>query len=92
MTARGKVPRCSSCRWWERSNNYRAQDRDWGLCHFWGGRTGRGIPGLGFIDGSFGHEPRGSDTCDHHNAKPEAKADAILHDNMPALKLEGETP
>ena len=88
---RSKVSRCSSCRWWDRSNNFRAKDRDWGLCHFWGGTSGSRIPG-GFIDFSFGHEPRGADTCDWHNAAPEAKATAQLDGKMPEIKLEGELP
>jgi hypothetical protein len=87
--SRKKTPRCQSCRWWERSNNFRAIERDWGLCHLWGGKTGRRIPG-GVIDGTFGHEPRGADTCEHHNAEPSAK-DAILQaGEMPMMKSEGE--
>jgi hypothetical protein len=81
--------RCQSCRWWERSNNFRAADRDWGLCHFWGGKSGRRILG-GFIDYSFGHEPRGSDTCEWHNADPEKKPEAIAIGTMPDFKCEGD--
>jgi hypothetical protein len=84
-----KGGRCKSCRWWERSNNFRAADRDWGLCHFWGGRFGRRILG-GFIDGSFGHEPRGADKCEWHNAPPDAKDGAQLDGSMPTMKCEGE--
>lgn len=91
MTARPKTSRCSSCRWWERSCNFRTIDRDWGLCHFWGGKAGHRTS-LGFIDYSFGHEPRGSDTCDWHNAKPEQKAEAQISGNMPSIKHEGEQP
>ena len=89
--ARNKVGRCQSCRWWERSNNFRAIGRDWGLCHFWGGKSGRRIPG-GFIDYSFGHEPRGCDTCSHHNADPATKADTIMSGDMPVMKCEGDAP
>lgn len=85
---RAKTSRCKSCRWWDRSNNFKAEDRDWGLCHFWGGRTGQRMP-LGFIDYSYGHEPFGSDTCDWHNAGPEAKSKARIDGPMPALKCEG---
>jgi hypothetical protein len=88
---RAKTSRCSSCRWWERSNNFRAQDRDWGLCHFWGGRSGHRILN-GFIDYSYGHEPRGSDTCDWHNADPSKKEAAHLDGKMPEMKCEGELP
>ena len=85
--------RCQSCRWWDRSNNFRAIGRDWGLCHMWGGNVGKRLPGgYGFIDGSFGHEPRGSDTCLHHNAKPEHKDDIQRGGEMPQLKCEGELP
>ena len=87
--AKVKVARCKSCRWWDRSNNFRAIDRDWGLCHLWGGTTGHRIPG-GFIDYSFGHEPRGSDTCAHHNASPETKAEIHMTGAMPPIKTEGE--
>ena len=83
--------RCQSCRWWDRSNNYRAIGRDWGLCHFWGGKTGHRIPG-GFIDYSYGHEPTGGDTCDWHNAEPTAKAEAHLSGTMPVIKCEGKLP
>lgn len=81
--------RCQSCRWWDRSNNFRAIGRDWGLCHFWGGKAGHRTQ-LGFIDYSFGHEPRGADTCDQHNAKPETREDAQIAQPMPAMKCEGE--
>jgi hypothetical protein len=81
--------RCQSCRWWERSNNFRAIGRDWGLCHFFGGTAGNRIPG-GFIDFSYGHEPRGADTCKWHNASPESRADA--QSDAPSIKCEGETP
>lgn len=81
--------RCKSCRWWERSFNFRSADRDWGLCWFWGGRSGHRITG-GFIDYSFGHEPRGSDTCENHNAPPESKPEAHTTGTMPSLKVEGE--
>ena len=67
--ARKKTGRCQSCRWWERSNNFAAEGRDWGLCHFWGKRQGARIPG-GFIDYTVGHEPRGAMTCDQHDASP----------------------
>lgn len=83
-----KASRCKSCRWWERSNNFRQMDRDWGLCHFWGGQTGHRIPG-GFIDYSVGHEPRGSDTCDWHNAPPEKMTEAHDYGKMPDIKCEG---
>ncbi len=86
---RAKTPRCQSCRWWERSNNYAAIDRDWGLCHFWGGKSGMRIPG-GFIDYSFGHEPTGADTCDWHNANPAMKPEAHGSGNMPEIKCEGK--
>lgn len=89
MTARAKVPRCSSCRWWERSNNFRSQDRDWGLCHFWGGRSGHRTQ-IGFIDYSFGHEPRGGDTCEWHNTSPEKKGSAHLEGVMPEIKCAGD--
>jgi len=89
MTSRAKIPRCSSCRWWDRSNNFSTKDRDWGLCHFWGGKSGKKTR-LGFIDFSWGHEPRGSNTCDWHNAKPEAKEAAILEGAMPKIMMEGE--
>lgn len=89
MTARARKMSCSSCRWWDRSNNFTPKDRDWGLCHFWGGKSGHRIPG-GFIDYSFGHEPRGADTCDWHNAEPDRKAEAQLSGTMPAIKCEGE--
>ena len=69
MTARVKTPRCKSCRWWERSNNFRTADRDWGLCHFWGKKAGHSIPS-GFIDYTVGHEPSGADTCNQHNSEP----------------------
>jgi hypothetical protein len=85
---RSKVPRCVSCRWWDRSNNFRSVEKDWGLCHFWGGRTGMRTP-RGFIDGTFGHEPSGADTCDWHNADPSKKAEAQLSGAMPELKCEG---
>jgi len=88
---RGMNRRCSSCRWWERSNNFRAKGRDWGLCHLWGGKSGRRIPG-GWIDYSYGHEPRGDDTCEHHNCDPSNKDATIQTGTMPALKLEGEAP
>jgi len=81
--------RCKSCRWWERSYNFKTIDRDWGLCHFWGGKSGHGIHG-GFIDYSFGHEPRGSDTCDWHNADPDKKELAQTEGNAPAIKCEGD--
>lgn len=85
--------RCQSCRWWDRSNNFRAIGRDWGLCHLWGGRIGRRLPnGLGFIDGTFGHEPLGGDTCDHHNAAPERKAEILSGGSMPLIKYEGAMP
>jgi hypothetical protein len=84
-----KAARCKSCRWWDRSNNFRAIGRDWGLCHFWGGKTGHRIPG-GFIDYSYGHEPRGDDTCNWHNATPERRKDA--EGDMPMMKCEGELP
>lgn len=90
MTAK-RTNRCQSCRWWERSNNFRAISRDWGLCHFWGGRTGGRTP-LGFIDGTFGHEPTGMDTCDFHNADPVAKANAHEIGIMPEMKCGGELP
>jgi len=86
---RKKTNRCQSCRWWERSNNFRAIGRDWGLCHFWGGRTGCRTP-VGFIDGTFGHEPSGMDTCDFHNADPAAKSEAQLGGKMPAMMCEGK--
>jgi hypothetical protein len=83
--------RCQSCRWWDRSNNFRAIGRDWGLCHLWGGKTGRRmLNGIGFIDYSFGHEPLGADTCEHHNADPAQKASIQISGKMPPLKLEGE--
>lgn len=88
---RAKQPRCSSCRWWDRSNNFRSIERDWGLCHFWGGTSGRRISG-GFIDYSYGHEPTGGDTCDRHNADPSVKADAHLSGTMPVMKCEGKLP
>ena len=70
---------------------YRAIERDWGLCHLWGGKTGRRmLNGLGFIDYSFGHEPLGADTCEHHNADPAQKASIQISGKMPPLKLEGE--
>lgn len=92
MTTRAtlRTPRCKSCRWWDRSNNFRQIDRDWGLCHFWGGHEGRRIPG-GFIDYSVGHEPRGSDTCTWHNAPPERLEDAHENGPMPAIKCEGHS-
>ncbi len=85
---RAKVPRCKSCRWWERSNNFRSQDRDWGLCHMFGGRAGARMGG-GFIDFSYGHEPLGSDTCDFHNADPsiQGTVPTALH---PKHKCEGD--
>jgi len=86
---RKKTPRCQSCRWWDRSNNFRAIERDWGLCHFWGRRSGSIISG-GFVDYSFGHEPTGGDTCEHHNADPSTKANAQISGTMPVIKLEGE--
>jgi hypothetical protein len=93
MTARTKVARCQSCRWWERSNNFRAIGRDWGLCHLWGGKSGARLPnGDGFIDFSFGHEPRGSDTCEHHNADPVHKQNIQRGGEMPQIKCEGELP
>ena len=70
--SRKKVARCKSCRWWDRSNNFRSADRDWGLCHFWGKREGARIPN-GFIDYTVGHEPQGGMTCDQHNADPAAR-------------------
>jgi len=88
---RAKTPRCKSCRWWDRSNNYRAMDRDWGICHFWGGRhVGARIHG-GFIDMTVGHEPRGSNTCDWHDADPSLRGTvpAVL---APPLLTEGDTP
>lgn len=62
--------RCKSCRWWDRSNNNRSADRDWGMCHFWGGRHAGYRIGNGFIDFTVGHEPTGAHTCDQHNADP----------------------
>ncbi len=88
---RKKVPRCQSCRWWDRSNNYSAIGRDWGLCHLWGGKSGRRL-GNGFIDYTYGHEPRGADTCTHHNADPEHKDAILLGGYMPVLKFGGELP
>ena len=90
MKVRTKVPRCQSCRWWERSNNFRAIGRDWGLCHLWGGKSGHRI-GNCFIDYSYGHEPSGSDTCDHHNADPNSRDSILLDGNMPPIKCEGVT-
>jgi hypothetical protein len=80
--------RCSSCRWWERSNNFVAVGRDWGLCHFFGGKVGYRIA-KGFIDATYGHEPRGSDTCDFHNSDPSLKG-AIMPDLRPKPKCAGE--
>jgi hypothetical protein len=48
--------------------------------------------GLGFIDFSFGHEPRGSDTCEHHNADPVHKQNIQRGGEMPQIKCEGELP
>ena len=85
--------RCSSCRWWERSNNFRAIGRDWGLCHFWGGNIGFRI-GQAFIDRTVGHEPRGSDTCAWHNAEPDERLHihqvGAMPAGKPAFKSEGE--
>ena len=82
--------RCQSCRWWERSNNFSAIGRDWGLCHLWGGKSGAAIEnGNGFIDYSFGHEPRGADTCEHHNADPAHKQNIQRGGEMPVIKCEG---
>ena len=88
---RARVARCSSCRWWDRSNNFRAKDRDWGLCHLWGGTSGHRMLNS-FIDYSYGHEPRGSDTCAHHNASPEHKDGIQSGGDMPQIKCEGELP
>jgi hypothetical protein len=91
MTDEGKVkrkPRCQSCLWWERSNNFRAVSRDWGLCHFWGGNRGFRIPG-GFVDVSYGHEPRGSDTCGFHNSDPVLRG-TFAPELAPRFKCEGE--
>lgn len=88
MADRKNTKRCQSCRWWDRSNNFRAIGRDWGLCHFWGGTAGRRIPG-GFIDYSFGHEPLGCDTCEWHNSDPSKKAEAKIAGTMPEIKCEG---
>lgn len=82
-----REPRCKSCRWWDRSGNYKAADRDWGLCHFWGGKSGHAFPS-GFVDYSHGHEPRGSDTCDFHNADPALKG-TIAAELAPREKCEG---
>ena len=91
MTPRAKSGRCKSCRWWERSNNFRAEDRDWGLCHFWGKRVGYRIQGGGFIDGTVGHEPRGSGTCEQYTADPSLRCKeglrpptVILCEGMPS--------
>ena len=88
---RAKVPRCTSCRWWERSNNFTSAQRDWGLCHFWVGKSGRRIP-LGFIDYSYGHGPRGADTYEWHKKAPERKKDARFGGKMPEMKCDGELP
>jgi hypothetical protein len=82
-----RTGRCKSCRWWDRSNNFKAIDRDWGACHFWGKRAGFRIAN-GFIDGWAGHEPRGSDTCGLHNSDPTLReiADVNL---APRIKTEG---
>ena len=63
-------PRCSSCRWWQRSYNFAKTARDWGDCHFWGQKYARNAAGA-FIDGWRGASPRGSDTCAAHNLPPE---------------------
>lgn len=72
---RARTMRCMSCRWWEESCNFRAKERDWGLCHFWGGKSG--------------HEPRGCDTCNYHNAEPGQREAAWRAGAMPAIRLEG---
>jgi len=90
---RAKVGRCQSCRWWERSSNFRAISRDWGLCHLWGGNSGSRLPGgFGFIDYSYGHEPRGADTCDHYNTDPKNRDEVLMDGKMPDHKCEGELP
>lgn len=89
MTRAAKVPRCLSCRWWERSSNFKSEERDWGLCHLWGGRSGHISSGMA-LDYTFGHEPRGSDTCEYHNADPVSKEPILQTGKMPILKTEGE--
>ena len=86
-----RTPRCKSCRYWERSYNFRAEDRDWGLCHFWGKQSGYHAAGV-FMDFWDGHEPRGSDTCGWHNADPVVRDQARSSPTAerPAWKTEGE--
>lgn len=84
-----RTARCKSCRWWERSNNFRQAERDWGLCHFWGGEHfGARIPN-GFIDYTVGHEPRGADTCGFHNADPSLRG-TVPASIAPKMKCGGE--
>ncbi len=86
-----KTDACARCRWWERSNNARKIAADWGLCHFWGGRSGHGVAGIGFIDYSYGHEPRGGDTCGAFNADPTLRG-TIPKALSPKPKCEGVYP
>lgn len=88
---RKHTPRCKSCRWWERSGNFSAIDRDWGRCHFWGGRHVGVRIRNDFIDATVGHEPRGSNTCDHHDADPSLR-EAVAAELAPPLLTEGTAP
>ena len=83
-----RQPRCKSCRWWERSFNFKTYERDWGLCHFWGRRAGANV-GNAFIDFTVGHEPRGCCYCGFHNADPSLLGQ-IPKDLAPKMMAEGE--
>ena len=66
---RPKASRCYNCRWWDRSWNFKNQERDWGDCHFWGQAVCNPIVG-GHVSKWSGPSPRGSDTCKAYNAEP----------------------